>query len=264
MSSPRPIAFLDSGVGGLPYLEWVRQRLSTENYVYLADNEGFPYGTKPAAEVVRIVVDRVKRMIQAADPKLVVIACNTASVAALAELRRRFDVPFVGVVPAVKPAAENSVNRRIGLLATNGTISDTYTDRLITDFASSCSVLRIGAGEIVEFVETRYLESDEEQRQSAVSPTVQKIVDASIDTLVIGCTHFVYIEDNLQAGLNGTVRIVDSREGVGKQIMRLTERIGRGNGIEYSRFYTTTGGGKDRFESFAAHFDLEFCGVLES
>ena len=107
------MAFLDSGVGGLPYLHWVRSELPGECYAYVADNGGFPYGTKPADEVVALVVNRVARIIEFLDPKMIVIACNTASVAALGELRRLFAVPFVGVVPAVKPAAKRSSNGRI-------------------------------------------------------------------------------------------------------------------------------------------------------
>lgn len=265
MSDTRPVAFLDSGVGGLPYLKWVRDALPSENYVYVADNAGFPYGTKPAAEVVSIVSDRVERTIRSEEPKAIVIACNTASVAALADLRNQFPVPFIGVVPAVKPAANLSRNGRIGLLATNGTISDGYTDKLIADFASSCSVVRIGDGSIVDFIENKYLRSSAEDREKALTGSIERMKSAGIDTLVIGCTHFIYIEDDLQEALDGSVEIIDSREGVGRQVIRIVESLGMNDRTDkYSRLYTTSHKNRSRYEDFADSFGLEYCGVLKN
>jgi glutamate racemase len=250
-------------VGGLPYLEWVRGKIPLESHVYLADNEAFPYGEKSADELKRIVVERVGRLIRHHRPKVIVVACNTASVAALSELRDTFETPFVGVVPAVKPAALYSRAGKIGLLATNGTVSDRYTDRLIDDFASSCSVTRIADGSIVRFVEERFVRSTPADRLQAISAVVDRIKTAGVDTLVIGCTHFVYIEDDLRSALSGSVEIVDSLEGVGKQIIRRVSEAGlHGDGPHRASLLTTSPRNHDRFAAFAQRFGLVFDGTL--
>ena len=263
MADGRPIAFLDSGVGGLPYLQWIRSRYPDESYVYLADNAFFPYGTRASASLKRIVVDRVGSLIREYRPKIVVVACNTASVVALATLRETFDVPFVGVVPAVKPAALRSRVGRIGLLATNGTISDAYTDGLIEEFAASCLVTRIGDGRIVEFIENCFIDSSRATRREILSGAVDQMRKAGIDTLVIGCTHFIFIEDDLREALKGEVAIVDSRDGVGRQIIRILGRIGPATDSQSDAvLLTTSPAEEERFVRFAALFDLRFGGAL--
>ena len=140
----KPIAFLDSGVGGLPYLEMAREHLPKENFIYLADRKNFPYGTKSAEEVFAAVAVLTDRILAAEKPKVFVLACNTMSVVALTRLRKLYPrLPFVGVVPAVKPAAERTKVKRIGVLATNRTLQDAYLDDLIRRFASSCEVVRV-------------------------------------------------------------------------------------------------------------------------
>ena len=135
-----PIVFIDSGVGGLPYLEKARIYMPGENLVYVADNKNFPYGEKSAGQLKSIILMLIRKIVDKISPKLIVIACNTASVVALSLLREEFGIPFVGVVPAIKPAGEYSENGKIGLLATRKTVEDPYTDTLINEFASSCRV----------------------------------------------------------------------------------------------------------------------------
>jgi glutamate racemase len=120
--TPDPIAFLDSGVGGLPYLAHTRRLLPGERYVYVADRENFPYGEKESARIVDAALSLTERLVAREHPRLVVVACNTMSVIALPMLRARFSLPFVGVVPAVKPAASLSRRRRVGVLATRQTV----------------------------------------------------------------------------------------------------------------------------------------------
>lgn len=216
-----PVAFVDSGVGGLPYLDWVRERRPFDRFVYIADRENFPYGKRRVQELISIVSGVVARAIACMAPRLIVIACNTASVAALAALRAEFSVPFVGVVPAVKPAAAVSVRRSIGLLATPGTVADVYTDQLVQEFASDCRVERIGDAGIVDFVERRLIHATKDERMASVRSAARAFRRANIDALVVGCTHFVHVLPELHASLGRTVRIVDSREGVGRQVQRI-------------------------------------------
>jgi glutamate racemase len=147
-----PIAFVDSGVGGLTYVEHARRRLPLERFIFAADRRNFPYGPKTDVEVTRAVVALMEAIVPRERPKLVVVACNTASVVSLAELRARFSVPFVGVVPAVKPAAEISRKKRIGVLATQRTVKTGYLRELIRRFAGGCVVTCLPSGDLVEFV----------------------------------------------------------------------------------------------------------------
>ncbi|MBT3276168.1 MAG: glutamate racemase [Spirochaetales bacterium] len=260
----RPIIFIDSGIGGLPYLEQTRKTLPKENYIYVADTTAFPYGEKSQEDLKKIVVERVSILIERFLPKTLVVACNTASVVALSTLRSHFDIPFVGVVPAVKPAAASSQKGRIGLLATNGTVSDSYTDKLIKDFASSCVVTRIGNAGIVDFVEHRFIDSTEQERAAALAPVVTLMKSSDIDTLVIGCTHFIFIEEELSRQLNGAVKIIDSRDGVCRQIVRKVQKEGvSGCNENKARFYITGKANSMRYSKISSQFDMTFAGSLD-
>ncbi len=215
----RPIVFLDSGVGGLPYLESFRALDHHEALVYVADRRNFPYGPKPKELLVRLLVDLVGRLRSAFDPKLLVVACNTASVSALDELRKAFpDLPFVGTVPAVKPAVLSSRKRCIGLLATERTVADPYTENLAHQYGKDCRVLGIGAPELVEFVEHRYLAADEAERYAAVRPYVDRFRSEGADAIVLGCTHFLFLTDLFSQASAPDLRVYDSLDGVAHRI----------------------------------------------
>lgn len=256
---------LDSGVGGLPYLDRSRQLLPNESFLYVADTAGFPYGTREPDELVHHLEHTVGRVAHLAPPKALVLACNTASVVGLAPLRERFSFPVVGVVPAVKPAASLSRNRRIGLLATNRTVLDSYTEDLISQFASDCHIERVGDGDIVSFVETRYLDSASDERIWSVRTAADRFRAAAIDTLVIGCTHFIYVEEELSELLGRRVHIVDSVDGVATQLGRVVDGIGRRTergspSLELS--VTREQGHVDRMRRFADRFGLRYAGVV--
>lgn len=260
-----PITILDSGIGGLPYLERIRALLPYENYQYLADTRNFPYGTKRPDELVDVLTALVRRLIGLHNPKALVLACNTASVVALSELRKTFKLPIIGVVPAVKPAVAVSRNRRIGLLATSRTVLDSYTDDLIRSFASDCYIERIGDGDIVEFVENHILDADVEVVREAVRSVAQQFISAEIDTLVLGCTHFIFVREALLDLLSDGTRIVDSREGVAKQVARVIGNNRRDQpGSDRPKLYTTgVSDNNSRYRGFAGRFDCEFAGVFE-
>ena len=263
MSSSRPIAFLDSGIGGLPYLEKIRRSLPREGYVYLADNAAFPYGDKSPEEVREIAIKRVGRIIDAWRPKVVVIACNTASVVALEALRSVYELPFVGVVPAVKPAAVRSAKGRIGLLATNGTVVDAYTDNLIRQFASLCTVVKIPDSALADFVEKKIAGADSKARAEAIEPTVRRVEEIGLDTLIIGCTHFVYVEDDFKKAFGNKVEIIDSTEGVCRQVVRVVEGAGlAGKTAGINDLFITGECDQERYIALAKRFNLVFGGVL--
>ncbi len=218
-----PIAFIDSGIGGLPYLQWLKERLTKESFVYQADNKNFPYGTKSKEQIIEIVSDGMIRLDKLYKPKAAVIACNTASVISLAALREIFSFPIIGVVPAVKPAAFMSEKRKIGLMASNRTIEDSYTEGLIKEHASDCEVFRYAGTKIISFIENDLFSANEVEKSEIIKPAVDFFIENDVDIVVLGCTHFIFLEKELKAQLGCGVSIIDSREGVGKQIIRVLE-----------------------------------------
>lgn len=281
----RPIAVFDSGVGGLPYLSWLKSNLHGERFVYLADRANFPYGEKSEEELRGIIMDTVGRYIAKQDPKIMIIACNTASVVALADLRERYDIPFIGVVPAVKPAAEMSKTRSIGILATRRTVQDPYTDELISSFAPGCRVSRFAGVEIVDLVENRFFTTSMEEKRRVLKPAVDYFRRQSVDVVVVACTHFIFVQEELQRMMGKGAYVIDSREGVGRQAIHVLD--GRqllagdagqsaagsdtadpgdptysGAGTDGDYFFVTRAQDEEQYRKFAADFALQWGGVL--
>ncbi|HUZ17629.1 MAG TPA: glutamate racemase [Spirochaetia bacterium] len=258
-----PIAFIDSGIGGLPYLARARAQMPSERFVYAADNGNFPYGEKSADAVRDVVINLVGRVIRRFDPRVVVVACNTATVIALESLRATFPLPFVGVVPAVKPAAERSPFRRIGLLATSRTVGDAYLERLIRSFAADCTVVRMAGVELVDFVENRFLDDESASSERTIRRIVEQVRQENIDSLVLGCTHFTFLDQVFRKELGTEVAIVDSRDGVARQLRRVSgDGCGESNGNPGGLLFHT-GAGDSRYRRFAERFELEYGGILD-
>jgi glutamate racemase len=256
-------AFLDSGSGGLPYLAQLKGHARSASCVYLADTAHFPYGEKTREEVIGFAVEMVTHLLERFKPEVIIIACNTISVAALPVLRRTFSVPFVGTVPAIKLASASSVNRKIGLLATERTVCDPYTDSLIEQYAGDCQVVRIGDSLLVSRIEKELVTASHEVRLAAVRPSIERFKEAGVDTIVLACTHFLHVTDEIHEIAGPGIRIIDSREGVVHQALRLVEPDVSGDG---SGACFITGGVSDemesRFKSYAALFDIAWGGIL--
>ncbi|MFQ3619738.1 MAG: glutamate racemase [Spirochaetales bacterium] len=261
-----PIAFFDSGVGGLPYLRWAQNHIPNENYVYLLDRANFPYGTKVKEDVLKIILEGIGKLIQAINPKIIVIACNTASVVALETLRNTYpQIPFVGVVPAVKPAAERTHGKKIGVMATNRTLQDTYLDQLIKRFASQCEVVRVAGPGIVEFVETKLFQATSQEKYSILEEAIRVLKERQVDEVVLGCTHFLYLEEELREKLGESIELIDSRDGVGRQLKRVLEKYSIPNPKPKKKdllYLTGTGPIEERYFIFAKMFNLEVAGLL--
>ena len=223
-SMTRPIAIFDSGIGGLPYYSAARAALPAESFIYIADREGFPYGAKSRDRVEELVLALVSKLVEAFNPKALVIACNTASQAGLAAVRKANPgLSIVGTVPAVKPAAERSCSGVIGVLATAGAVEDPYLDSLVARYAKGVRVLREGAQELVYFVERRAATASGSERREAVFPYVRRFLDGGADEIVLACTHFLHLRDDIAALAGPSVEIVDSRSGV---VRRLKQVLG--------------------------------------
>lgn len=221
----QPILMFDSGVGGLSVLAALRRVLPQAPVIYVADNAGLPYGQKTEAEIAARVSGLLGRMTERLRPRLVCIACNTASTIALAAVRDVLEVPIVGTVPAIKPAAAMTRTGVIGLLGTEATIRQGYVDRLEAEFASTSSLLRHGAPELVLAAEARL-------RGEALDPAIPMRAAAAlrampggdrIDTVVLACTHFPLIAAELGVAFGPQVRFVDGADGIARRIAYLTQ-----------------------------------------
>ena len=208
--------FIDSGVGGIPYMTALLQKEPGTSCVYVADNANFPYGEKTHDQVVACVVELVKKIIDKFSPRVIVVACNTISVNALEVLRQKFpQVQFVGTVPAIKLAASVSKNRCIGLLATAATCENPYNFELKKKFADDCTLVCRADGELVSFIEEKGFTASQAELEEAVRPAIDFFASKGCDAVILGCTHFLNLKDVFEkVALEYAVKIVDSVDGV--------------------------------------------------
>lgn len=207
--------FLDSGTGGLPYLEYLKSKVPSVSCVYIADNKNFPYGTKSHQEIVECALGVLSENVLKYNPKAIIVACNTISVNALDEIRGAFpDIPVVGTVPAIKLAAKVTKNKRIGLLATLATVSSSYIKNLQKEFASDCEIILREDTDLISFIEKESFTASECECEKACEPMKKFFEEKNCDTVILGCTHFLNLSSIIQKVLGEKVKVVDSRDGV--------------------------------------------------
>ncbi len=225
MADSRPILFFDSGVGGLSVLAPAARLLPQAPLVYVADSAGFPYGTKSEIEIAARVPALLGRLAERYDPRLIVIACNTASTIALQHVRAALDLPIVGTVPAIKPAAVLSRTRAIGVLGTDATVRQPYVDDLAARFAADCTVLRHGSAELVDLAEAALggVPPPRERLRGVLAGLFDQPGGERIDVIVNACTHFPLLAHDLTAAAPHPVAFVDGGEGIARRVAHLTE-----------------------------------------
>lgn len=224
MSSARPILILDSGMGGLSVLAPIRALLPNAPIVYAADSGFYPYGTKDEATIAQRVPEVLGRLAERFDPELIVIACNTASTIALDAARAALDVPIVGTVPAIKPAAMLSKSRVIGVLGTEATVRQPYVDRLSAEFAADATVLRHGSAELVDLAEAKLRgeTADLDAYARILEGLMKQPGGERMDVIVLACTHFPLVREELAAAARRPLHLVDGAEGIARRTAWLT------------------------------------------
>lgn len=211
------IGVFDSGVGGLSVLRALHARLPEVPLHYLADSAFAPYGDRSAEEVIQRS-RRVTAHLLAQGAQMIVVACNTATTAAIQALRAEWpQVPFVGVEPGVKPAAALSRHRRIAVLATQRTITSERLRHLVEQHASDCSVLLQACPGLVDAIE----QADDRRVQELLARYCQPLDQAKVDTVVLGCTHYPFVADRIQALLGPSVQLIDTAEAVAQRVQHL-------------------------------------------
>ncbi|BAK66709.1 glutamate racemase [Sphingobium sp. SYK-6] len=218
-----PVLFFDSGVGGLSILAPARRLLPHMPVVYAADSAGFPYGTKSEGEIAARVPALLGRLVERYHPRMAVIACNTASTIALSAVRAALDIPVVGTVPAIKPAALASRTRVIGVLGTNATVRQPYVDRLAAEHGADCVILRHGSAELVTYAEARLRgePADPAVPRRALAGLLDQPGGERMDMVVLACTHFPLVEDELAAAAPRPLTFLDGGAGIARRIAYL-------------------------------------------
>jgi glutamate racemase len=216
-----PVLFIDSGIGGIPYCTDFIKKNPQEPVCYLADRENFPYGPKDKKELISILTALTEKLLKKTEPKIIVLACNTATIAALSSLRENFpQVPFVGTVPAVKPAASACNNGKVGVLGTARTIDEVHRLNLAD---VPCEIFGIAAPELVDYIELHLDTSNENEKIEVVRKYIELFRAAKVDTLVLGCTHFLLLLEEFKREAAPFFKVFDSLDGITKRIEYLLD-----------------------------------------
>jgi glutamate racemase len=226
MPAPQTILVFDSGLGGLTVLRETVKARPDARYVYVADDAFFPYGHHSEEQIIARVVPLIGELIAAHAPDLVLIACNTASTLVMSHLRAEYNVPFVGTVPAIKPACARSQSRRVSVLGTRGTVKREYTQGLIRDFAQGCKVTLVGSADLAALAEAALdggNVGDAEIIAEIMPCFVEDAGDSSVrtDTVVLACTHFPLLMDRLVRLAPWPVDWVDPAPAIARRVTDL-------------------------------------------
>jgi glutamate racemase len=231
------ILIFDSGLGGISIYQELKTLMPNYSITYVADSLYLPYGELPDTEIKRRSLNLILELSKKVNAMMIIVACNTASTLILDELRAKTHRLIVGVIPAIKPAAKASHSRHITLLATPATVTRSYTKQLIKNFASDCEVQCIGSSELVHIAEEKIRNNKLCQRR------LQQIlnqVSPKSDTVVLGCTHFPLLKEEINEFFNGTMQLVDSSEAVAKRALSLLLQQPKATNITSSHHYYDT------------------------
>lgn len=222
MYNNKPIGIFDSGIGGTSIWSAIHEILPNEKTIYLADSKNAPYGQKTKAEIIALSTKNTELLLEMGC-KLIVVACNTATTNAIQELRAKYKVPFIGIEPAIKPAAIHSKTQTIGILATQGTLNSALFNKTIATYQNIKIIEQVGHG-LVQLIENGNINSNKMTKllRSYLNP----MIEANIDYLVLGCSHYPYLIPQIKKILPENIQIIDSGEAVAKQTKNvLQEKI---------------------------------------
>lgn len=221
MKADNPIGIFDSGVGGTSIWKEIHQLLPNESTIYLADSYHAPYGIRTPEEIVDLSIKNTDKLLELG-AKLIVVACNTATTNAISILRKNYDIPFVGIEPAIKPAALHSKTGKIGILATRGTLSSALFSQTSEEFTKDISVVEVVGEGLVPLIEKG--EFDNPAMDVLLRKYTAPMIEANVDYLVLGCSHYPYLIPKLMEILPKQVKIIDSGIAVALQTKYLLEK----------------------------------------
>jgi glutamate racemase len=226
MTNINPIGLFDSGVGGTSIWKAIHELLPDESTIYLADSKNAPYGKRSKEEIIELSKKNTELLLEM-NCKIIVVACNTATTNAIKELRASYKVPFIGIEPAIKPAANQSKTQKIGILATKGTINSELFNKTVKLYQDTKIIEQIGY-ELVELIESG--EIDSPKIELLLKDYLTPMVAENIDYLVLGCSHYPYLIPKIKKIIPNSIKIIDSGEAVARQTQHvLNEKIGLNN-----------------------------------
>jgi glutamate racemase len=242
MTKPTDILVFDSGLGGLTVFREIKAARPDARLKYLADDECFPYGDLAETALVGRVRKVIGDAIAAHQPDLVVIACNTASTLALKDLRENFSAPFVGTVPAIKPACARSKSRLVSVLGTQATVSREYTHALIREFANGCDVKLVGSAKLARLAEAELngAPATDAEIATELAPCFVERNGARTDAVVLACTHYPLLLDRFRKLAPWAVEWIDPAPAIARRVVDLMGRTGSASGY-VARFHLTSG-----------------------
>jgi glutamate racemase len=220
MTNNHPIGVFDSGVGGTSIWKEIHRLLPNESTIYLADSANAPYGQKSKEAIVRLSRKNTELLLEMGC-KLIVVACNTATTNAIRELRASYSVPFIGIEPAIKPAAHHSKTQTIGILATKGTLNSELFNRAVESFGDTKIIEQVGHG-LVQLIENGDMDSPE--MHDLLVAYLTPMIEADIDYLVLGCSHYPYLIPQIRKILPAGIGIIDSGEAVARQTRNVLQQ----------------------------------------
>lgn len=238
MEDNRPIGIFDSGIGGTSIWAAIHELLPLEKTIYLADSKNAPYGQKSKSEIIALSKKNTEFLLNM-NCKLIVVACNTATTNAIQELRTMYSVPFIGIEPAIKPAALHSKTHTIGILATKGTLNSDLFHATAEKFKEIKIIEQVGHG-LVELIENG--EMDTTEMSHLLQSYLKPMIEANIDYLVLGCSHYPYLIPQIKKIVPKHIQIIDSGEAVARQTQHvLKEKVGLASGKNITPvFYTNS------------------------
>lgn len=239
MENNNPIGLFDSGIGGTSIWREIHDLLPNEDTIYLADSKNAPYGQKSKEEIIQLSNKNTEFLLNQ-NCKMIVVACNTATTNAIKELRAKYNVPFIGIEPAIKPAAANSKKNIIGILATQGTLNSELFHQTVEKFQETKIIEQIGTG-LVKLIENGEMNSKEMNK--LLHLYLEPMIAANIDYLVLGCSHYPYLIPQIKKILPKDIKIIDSGEAVARQTKNiLLEKVGlhSENNAAKTLFYTNS------------------------
>jgi glutamate racemase len=223
MTNDQPIGIFDSGIGGTSIWKAIHTLLPNEKTIYLADSKNAPYGQKSKEEIIALSMKNTDLLIEL-NCKLIVVACNTATTNAIQELRAKYTIPFIGIEPAIKPAAKHSKTQTIGILATKGTLNSELFNKTTEIYSDTKIIEQVGHG-LVQLIENGNINSPE--MTQLLNSYLTPMIEANIDYLVLGCSHYPYLIPQIRTILPKHIQIIDSGEAVAKQTQNiLKDKVG--------------------------------------
>jgi glutamate racemase len=221
MANNNPIGIFDSGVGGISIWKEIHELLPNENTIYLADSINAPYGQKCKQEIIDLCFKNTELLIKK-NCKLIVVACNTATTNAIKQLRAKYEIPFIGIEPAIKPAAINSKTKSIGILATKGTLSSELFHDTTELYSDNIKITeQVGVG-LVELIESGNIDSPE--MTSLLNKYLTPMISHNIDYLVLGCSHYPFLIPKIKKMIPNNISIIDSGKAVAKQVQNILDK----------------------------------------